>query len=88
MFMCVRFCAVRPANLFSVSVVLSFCECYINGMKQFVTFQDTLTKNVLNLFLAILGLRCCSQVFSSCGEWRLLFVAVWRPLTAVASLVC
>ena len=24
------------------------------------------------LFLAVLGLRCCAQAFSSCGEWGLL----------------
>ena len=40
-----------------------------------------------NLFLAALGLRCCARAFSSCGEWGLLFVAVHRLLTAVASLV-
>ena len=28
------------------------------------------------VFLAALGLRCCTRAFSSCGEWRLLFVAV------------
>ena len=39
------------------------------------------------LFLAALGLRCCAQAFSSCGEWGLLFVAVRRLLIAVASLV-
>ena len=27
------------------------------------------------LFLAALGLHCCAQAFSSCGEWRLLFGA-------------
>ena len=27
------------------------------------------------------------RAFSSCGEWELLFVAVHRPLIAVASLV-
>ena len=25
------------------------------------------------LFLAVLGLHCCMQSFSSCGEWGLLF---------------
>ena len=30
----------------------------------------------LFLFLAVLGLRCCTQAFSSCGERGLLFVAV------------
>ena len=39
------------------------------------------------LFLAALGLRCCAQVFSSCGERGLLFVALRRLLIAVASLV-
>ena len=40
-----------------------------------------------NLFLAVLGLRCCTQAFSSCGEQGLLFVAVRGLLIAVASLV-
>ena len=38
------------------------------------------------LFLAVLGLRCCTWTFSSCSEWGLLFVAMCRLLTAVASL--
>ena len=37
------------------------------------------------LFLAALGLRCCSWAFSSCGERGLLFPAVRGLLTAVAS---
>ena len=39
------------------------------------------------LFLAVLGLRCCMQAFSSCSEWGLLFVAVCGLLIAVASFV-
>ena len=39
------------------------------------------------LFLAVLGLRCCTRVFSSCGEWGLLFVAVRGLLIGVATLV-
>ena len=39
------------------------------------------------LFLAALGLCYRAQAFSSCGERRLLFVAVRGLLTAVASLV-
>ena len=39
------------------------------------------------LFLAALGLRCCAQAFSSCGEQGLLFVRVRGLLIAVASLV-
>ena len=41
-----------------------------------------------NLFLAALGLRCCAWAFSSCGERGLLFAAVRKLLTAVASLCC
>ena len=39
------------------------------------------------LSLAELGLRCCAQAFSSCGEPGLLFVVVRGLLIAVASLV-
>ena len=39
------------------------------------------------LFLAALGLCCCTWAFSSCGERGLLFVAVRRLLIEVASLV-
>ena len=41
----------------------------------------------IHLFLAVLGLRCCAQAFSSWGEQGLLFVAVRGLLIAVASLV-
>ena len=37
--------------------------------------------------MAMLGLRCCAQAFSSCGERELLFVVVCGLLIAVASLV-
>ena len=37
--------------------------------------------------LAALGLHCCAQAFSSCGERGLLFVVVRGLLVAVASLV-
>ena len=43
--------------------------------------------NFIYLFLAALGLRRCARAFSSCGEQGLLFAAVRRLLTAVASLV-
>ena len=42
---------------------------------------------LIYLFLAVLGLRCCAQAFSSCGEQGLLFVAVRGLLIMVASLV-
>ena len=37
--------------------------------------------------MAVLGLRCCTRAFSTCGEQGLLFVVVRRLLTVVASLV-
>ena len=37
--------------------------------------------------MAALGLHCCARTFSSCHEWRLLFVALCWLLIAVASLV-
>ena len=43
--------------------------------------------NLFILFWAALGLHCCTQAFSSCSEWGLLFVAVHGLLIAVASLV-
>ena len=36
--------------------------------------------------MAALGLCCCAQAFSSCGEWGLLFIAVCGLLIEVASL--
>ena len=36
--------------------------------------------------MAVLGLRCCAQAFSSWGKQGLLFVAVRGLLIAVASL--
>ena len=40
-----------------------------------------------NLFLAVLGLHCCTWALSSCGEQGLLFVAIGGLLIVVASLV-
>ena len=37
--------------------------------------------------MAALGLRCCTQAFSSCGERGLLFVVVRGLPIAVTSLV-
>ena len=51
--------------------------------------QLFLKKNYLfiYLFMAVLGLRFCARVFSSCGERGPLFIAVSGPLTIAASLV-
>ena len=37
--------------------------------------------------MSALGLRGCSWAFSSCGKWRLLFIAVCGLLIEVASFV-
>ena len=39
------------------------------------------------LFLAVLGLRCCTWAFSSCGQRGLLFIVVCGLLIVVAFLV-
>ena len=39
------------------------------------------------LFLAVLGLCCCAQAFSSCDDRGLLFIVVHGLLIAVASVV-
>ena len=59
-----------------------------HGFKIFcVNRNDAFLKiNLFYLFLAALGLHCCAQAFSSCGERGLLFVVV-QGLLAVASLV-
>ena len=51
------------------------------------TRLKTFVLNTFFFFLAVLGLRCCAQAFSSCGEQGLLFIAVRGLLIAVASLV-
>ena len=42
---------------------------------------------IIIVFLAVLGLHCCTRAFSGCSERRQLFVVVQGLLTAVASLV-
>ena len=60
----------------------------LNSYKS-VTMMIFLNKFIyfIYLFLAVLGLRCCTRAFSSCGEQGLLFVAVSGLLIVVASLV-
>ena len=53
------------------------CECDLTSLK----------KKIIYTFMAALGLRYCSRVFSSCSELGLLFIAVHRLLIEVASLV-
>ena len=41
----------------------------------------------LFIFLVVLGLHCCVQVFSSCSKQGLLIIGVHEPLILVTSLV-
>ena len=51
--------------------------------KKFILFYFILC--LFLKFLAALGLRCCMQAFSSCGEQGLLLVVVHGLLIVVAS---
>ena len=66
---------------------MSYMFCYIFLCHVYLFFLHFLKNLFLFYFLAALGLRCCVQAFSSCGEWGLLFVAVCGLLIAVASLL-
>ena len=65
------------------SYVLESIKERITRSISFLFFKN----KFIYLFLAALGLRCCTQAFSSCGEWGLLFVVVCGLLIVVASLV-
>ena len=87
--------AVESLVLFPVSfliLVIQFSFCFGQSCYQFINIIDfleqvnALKKIFIYLFLAVLGLPCCTWAFSSCSEWGLLFVAVCRLFIAVASL--
>ena len=62
-----------------IILATSFLELNLFGFKFIYLF--------IYLLMAVLGLHCCAQAFSSCREQGLLFLAVRGLLTAVASLV-
>ena len=66
------------ANIFSHSIGCLFVLLMVSFAVQ---------KLFIIFFLAVLGLRCCTQAFSSCSEQGLLFIAVCGLLIVVASLV-
>ena len=49
-----------------------------NSSKMMLAWKINLEYSFLftDLLMSVPGLHCCSRAFSSCGEWRLLFVAV------------
>ena len=89
------FCQCSTPGL--VHVPGSFCRSsqnhfepslFLSSLFSFHSFFFFLkVKSFIYLFLAALGLCCCAWASSSCGERRLLFVAVRGLLIAVASLV-
>ena len=60
-------------------IFLIFFKAFLNFLKIYLFY-------FLFIFGCI-GSRCCTWVFSSCGERGLLFIAVRGPLIVVASLV-
>ena len=72
-----------PDHVASLSWTFSFLATPLPPPALFFFFFFQL----INLFLAALGLRCCARAFSSCGERGLLFVVVRRLLVMVAWLV-
>ena len=88
--------AVKPKHTIiqdpklSRDVVLLECKCrhdydplFFSTLLFFLIYINLF----IYLFLAALGLCCCTLAFSSCGERGLLFVAVCGLLIAVAFLV-
>ena len=73
--------------LICISLISSDDEHLYTGLLSICMSSFFFLNKFIYLFLAALGLRCCTWAFSSCGEWGLLFIAVCRLLIAVASLV-
>ena len=72
-----NFSLICITNVFLWIIIISICT--------YLSLPLFLKK--IYLFLAVLGLCCCTRAFSSCGERGLRFVVVWGLLIAVASLV-
>ena len=81
-FILLSYCSIKVAN--TVSGVSQALVTYLGGNK----YDDRgFLNKFIYLFLAVLGLRCCTRAFSICGRRGLLFVVVRGLLTTVASLV-
>ena len=71
---------------------LPVMPCYIKLCSKVVvlglnSYTYSFFKMFIYLFMAALGLCCCTRAFSSCSDQGLLFVAVRGLLITVASLV-
>ena len=82
---------IPPPNLFPPPFPLVtigfFLVIYFILFFNILFFFNFIIIYFIYLFLAALGLYCCTRAFSSCDERGLLFVAVRGLLIAVASLV-
>ena len=63
----------------------NFLPFWLNLFLRISFFFFFFLNKFVYLFLAALGLRCCMQAFSSCGEQGLFFVAVCELFIVVAS---
>ena len=70
-----------------IHICVCVCVCVYSFSYSFLSCLNFFI-SLLTLFLAVLGLCCCTQAFSPCGEWGLLCVVTPHGLLAVvASLV-
>ena len=65
-------CVVLVSFLFRGAVALSSLVTAFQGASFILFFKNLF----IYLFLAALGLCCCAQAFSSCGEWGLLIIVL------------
>ena len=77
-------CTCRKSSCIHAGSHLCTCRKSSVHMQEVIFFFKLI---YLFLFLAVLGLRCCAQAFSSCSERGLLFIVVCGLLIFVASLV-
>ena len=68
-------------------LILTPCQIYGLQISSPILYIAFCLNKFIYIFLAVLGLCCCTQAFSSCGEQGLLFVSVHGHLIAIASLV-
>ena len=86
---CTSLYSHQQHTLFSTSlpelvILCSLVIAVVTHVRRYLTVCF-LKSFLFDWFLAVLGLCCCTWVFSSCGEQRLLFPAVCRLLIAGAS---
>ena len=60
-------------------------SCFVHTVS-FLIFFNSFYLKLIYLFLAVLGLHCCSRASSSCYKRGLLFVVVHGPVPVLVSL--